>query len=94
MGYIVRHSFPLRGTSVNKIVRSVAVRQHLLEGTYIHFLVFWKGLVKITHEFHLLTSGLEGSSAYKTRLRRPRITSVNSCTYLLVLVYEYPVPGG
>ena len=61
---------------------------------YIHILVFWKSLIKVIHKFHLLAGSLEDNSAYKTRQVKLQLTSDNSCTYLLVLVYEYPVPGG
>ena len=65
-----------------------------MEKTHIDLLVFWEYLIEVTHELHMLTSSLKDNSVHKARGQRLRVTSVSSCTYLFVLAYEYPVPGG
>ena len=94
MGYIVQHNSLLRGMSLDEELQSAATNEHILEKTHINLLIFWECPIEITHELHMLTSSLKDGSVRKAKGQRSRVTSVSSCTYLFVLVYEYPVPGG
>jgi len=80
--------------SLDEELQLTVTNERILKKTHINLLIFWECLIEITHEFHMLTSSLKDDSVHKTKGQRSRVTSVSSCTYLFVLVYEYPVPGG